>query len=411
MTTSPTPAKKTHTITISDVAYGGRGIARKKRQVIFVPNTLAGETVEVEITTRHKRYSEARLIRILEPSPHRVAPACPLAADGSCPGCVYQHADYAEELRIKASQLDQQLQRICEQAPPTTLPPVGSPHALGYRNKLVLHAYRKRGRFRLGYVGHDNHQIIDIAACPLASEAINRTLTAIRHDEKAVYRLRHEDRLTIRETAADGVLSWPTPKPAAPLPEWLSEATPFGKIEIPRTSFSQVNPAVSLALQESVSAIVREAAPQVLYDLYCGVGLFALAALHDGVPSVIGIDSDGRAITAARRNAATYGFEQRATFHGCAMEEAIELLARDGEETQRLAIVDPPRTGVAAPALEALIRMAPQEIVYVSCAADTMARDAQALLSANYRIVSTQLFDMFPRTRHFESVTRFQRDS
>ena len=409
MGTPQTISDPTHTLTVTAVAYGGRGVARLDGQVIFVPGTLPGETVEVTITTRHARYSEARLCRVLTPSPHRIAPACPLAADGSCPGCAYQHADYATELGLKAGQLEEQLERLCEHTVPAILPPVGAPKPLGYRNKLVLHAFRKRGRFRLGYVGHDNRQIIDVPTCPLASEAINQRLGAIRADA-AIHRLRHEERLTIRETPADGVISWPFPKPATPLPEWLTEQTPCGTIQIPRKSFAQVNPAVAQALLQSVTTIIEATAPTMVYDLYCGAGLFALTALHAGVPTVIGIDSDGLAITAARRNAAAHGFKQQGTFHGRAMEEASDLLGHASHDDDQLVIIDPPRAGIAAPVRDALIQLAPATIIYVSCAADTMSRDARALLGAGYRIVSTQLFDMFPRTRHFESVTHFTRE-
>ncbi len=408
MAATPPMPHPTHTLTIDTVAYGGRGVARLDGQVIFVPGTLPDETVEVTITARHARYSVARLDRVLTASPHRIAPACPLAADGSCAGCAYQHADYPTELQLKQDQFAQQLGTL-DDAPPL-LPPVGAPQPLGYRNKLVLHTFRKRGRFRLGYVGHDNHQIIDVPACPLASDAINAQLAAIRQDPAATKRLRHEERLTIRQTAADGVCFWPAPKSPTPLPEWLTEQTPYGTVQIPRKSFAQVNPAVAQRMLQEVTAIIAQTAPALVYDLYCGAGLFALAALHAGTSTVVGIDSDGLAITAARRNAVAHGFDTQATFHGCAMEEATDLLANvPDEHGNQLVIIDPPRSGIAPPVRDALIQLTPTGILYVSCAADTMARDARAFLDAGYRIVSTQLFDMFPRTRHFESVTHFTR--
>ena len=152
---------------IADVVYPGRGLARMDGCVVFVSGVLPGETVSARITRRRKNFAEAELIRIEVPSPRRVEPACPLA--GTCPGCCYQHADYAEELRLKEAQFVNLLQRIGRVEGPDRLPSVPSPAPLGYRNKITLHASPDPGGGRrLGYFAFDNRTVLDVPACPLA---------------------------------------------------------------------------------------------------------------------------------------------------------------------------------------------------------------------------------------------------
>ncbi len=105
---------------ISDVVYPGRGLARINGCVVFIPGVLPGETVSARITRRRKNFAEAEIIRIDTPSPQRIVPACPLS--GTCPGCCYQHVDYAEELRLKQAQFKNLLQRIGRVEEPPCFP-------------------------------------------------------------------------------------------------------------------------------------------------------------------------------------------------------------------------------------------------------------------------------------------------
>jgi len=391
----------TATLTVADVVFRGKGLARMEGQVVFVPGVLPGETVEVRFVRRHKNFSEATLIEVTQPSPKRIAPVCPLAA--VCPGCCYQHADYAEEVRLKQAQLANLLQRQARVDAAICLPPVPSPKPLEYRNKISLHAAYDGSSTRLGYVGEDNVTVIDVPACPLALPPLNEQLAQLRADADFMKQLKTHRSLTLRYTRQDGVIHFFGKTGAEG--SWLTETTILGKVHVPRGSFFQVNHGVADRILSTVMEILKSTQARTVIDLYCGVGVFALAAGATGLSKVIGIDYDEAGIQAARRNADDRKLK--------GMEFVAQPAAKGLKQTLRRVdpagtslIVDPPRTGLEKQTVETIARAKPAEIVYVSCAADTLSRDVALLKASGYGVVSSQLFDMFPRTPHFETITR-----
>jgi len=389
---------KTIDLTIQDVVYRGRGLARHEQLVYFVNGVLPGERVRARITKRKKNCVEAELVEVLTPSPARIAPVCPLASD--CPGCTYQHIDYAEELRLKQRQLVNLLERIGKCSDVTCREPVAAPFPLAYRNRITLHASRER----LGYYGHDNRSIVDVPRCALAVEPINEALAVLRDDSSHRGRLADGASLALRWTAADGCLHW-SGKPDRDI---LTETTELGALAVPTRSFFQVNPAVATHLLVAVSDAIRDAAPNVVVDLFCGVGTFALAAARAGVRDVLGIDSDRRAVRAARQNADALSYD-RVVFKTGRVEEQLDDAFEPVDSAETMVIVDPPRSGLEGPVIEGIARHRPVDIAYVSCAADTMARDVRRFMDHGYRLVDTTLVDMFPRTPYFETLTRLTR--
>ncbi|MDA0577483.1 MAG: TRAM domain-containing protein [Verrucomicrobia bacterium] len=397
------PAPDIHDVTIADVAYRGAGVARLDGWVVFVPGALAGERVRVRIARRRKQYGEGTIVDILDPSPLRVVPVCPLA--GVCPGCTYQAVDYAEEVRLKQSQLAHFLTRAAGVPAESILPPLASPQALHYRNKLVLHGDLVAGNPVLGYFSADNTTLLDVPSCPLAHPAINARLAELRADVAFMGSVRPRMSLTIRHTAHDGVRHWvDRPPPDAP---WLQEETPLGDLAVPQHSFFQVNPGAAALLVQHAQAWIRDLAPRNVIDLYCGVGVFALAAAQAGVSATVGVDRDAIAIAAARRNAVALGVS--ATFVCGAAEADVRAVLSHAEPQGTLLIVDPPRTGLTRPLIADVARFRPAWLLYISCAADTLARDLKLLGPAGYNVVRAQLVDMFPRTPYFETMTLLKR--
>jgi tRNA/tmRNA/rRNA uracil-C5-methylase (TrmA/RlmC/RlmD family) len=210
--------------------------------------------------------------------------------------------------------------------------------------------------------------------------------------------------VTLRWTETDGALAWHEADRGQGM---LTETTALGPVDVPRRAFFQVNPSVSGPMLEYVTGLIKGQTPTYLLDLYCGVGLFALAAGKAGVRHVLGVEWQRAAVRAARRNArrlALPGVQFVAErLHNC-IDEALKHVTRG----DTMVVVDPPRKGVDKQSLSALARHRPRAIVYVSCAPDTLARDIATLRAGGYRVAGTQLFDMFPRTSHFESVTVLQ---
>jgi tRNA/tmRNA/rRNA uracil-C5-methylase (TrmA/RlmC/RlmD family) len=399
-------------LTVTDVVYGGKGLARLDGLVVFIPGTLTGEKVRVAKLTKHARFAEARAVEVLERSLQRVEPGCPLTGtirspSESCAGCCYQHATYAEEIRMKQAQFVNLLQRLGKTEPAVCLPAVASPLETGYRNKIVLHPGKARGgQAVLGYVAEDNKTILDVAACPLAMPALNDLLKNIRGDREFMASLDPDAAVTLRCTARDGAFHWPKPRGYSG-PARLTEVAYFGDIVVSYKSFFQVNPAVGNLVAQAVTGIIAAAGCKVVVDLYGGTGILALAARKAGVLCAYGVDTDNRAIRAARANATTLGIDN-VEFHHMPAADGLKKIGQGIKPTHTAVIVDPPRKGLEKEVAEVLLAMKPRRIVYVSCAADTLARDVARLAASGYRVKSAQLFDMFPRTALFESVTELE---
>ena len=398
----------TITLRIQDVVYRGNGLARLEGAVVFVPGTVPGELVRAEVSAARKNFFEARLLEILEPSPDRIE-SCACLPDGTIvPGCVYSHLAYKAEVSLKDRQLKDFFRRF-DLSKTEFLPPFASPSSLHYRNKVVFHAQRSEtGEMRLGYLGDDNRTVVDIPVCPLACNAINfeweRRRASLAHE------MQDGDSITFRHTEADGVVSW-IGKPPAKAP-WLTEQTDIGPLSVPLDGFFQVNPAVARELvrqvREWMAAVFQESGAHVLLDLYCGVGVFALAGALSGIAHVVGIESGRKAISAARSNARKLGVPH-VRFYARTVAEVARQAFGGIDLRQAVVVVDPPRQGMEPATTKALVRYAPPYLIYVSCDPATLTRDLKPFLAAGYRIRSARVFDMFPRTLHFESAVLLSR--
>lgn len=387
---------------IEDVVYRGRGLARHEGQVVFVEGVAPGELVRARVAACKRRYAEATVAEVLEPSPDRRPPCARLTDGVQVPGCVYDHLDYAAEVALKERQLRSFLRDLEGDAPADAWqPPLPSPRPLHYRNKIVLHAQRAgRGALRIGYFGADNRTVVDVPACPLARPEIGAAWAAARPAWRRD--LRDGQRLTWRLTTADGALCWVDGAPAgAPL---LTEESAAGPLLVPRDGFYQVNTEVADALVRQVRAWFLEARCEGcddLLDLYCGVGVFGLSCAAAGVRRLYGIESGAAAVAAARLNARRLGSD--ATYRCADVAVALPEVCHALNAQRLVAVVDPPRQGMTPGAVAALAAAAPAHIVYVSCDPATLARDLRLLRPRGYRLRAARLFDMFPRTAHFES--------
>ncbi len=374
-------------LSIADVGYGGVGVARTAEGVVFVPGAFMGETVEAEVVSRKKRFAQARLCRVLTPSPERIEPETAVV-----PGMPYAALRYEAEVRLKQMQLETLLQRIGRfEALPFLRSPVASPLRAHYRNKLTLHW---DGRY-LGYVGDDNRTILPIASCPLSDGTINHTLAQLRTDRAALRRLRPGQRVVFRQTAHDGVVVGLGHPPRGQLTESLGGLT----LTVAADAFFQVNRSCAERLLEAFRSGVVGA--QRVFDLYCGCGLFGLVAAEAGAQSLFGLEVSPSAIASATANARRLGVKAD---YRCAPSEALPEALPEAD----LWVVDPPRDGLSDEMRALLLKHCPPRVAYISCGPDTLARDL-ATLAPTYAIDSVQLFDFFPRTAHFETLTFLSR--
>ena len=400
---------------IESVAYRGAGVARAPDgAVCFVPGTCPGELVEAEVVEERRSFRKARLVRVLEPSPDRLAePECLLPGGEPVPGCVYGHARHGAEVAWKNGQLRDFLVRQAGLAGAGALlaEPFVSPKALRYRNKCTMHTARGAdGRRVLGYFGDDNETVVDVPSCPLSVPAIGEALSETRADPAFWRHAGDGAELGLRWTKADGVVLWvDRPRDRGrreELPDLTEETPVLGRMRVPARGFWQMNGEVGGALVSAATGILRDAAPARLLDLYCGVGVFGLsAAKAAGIGRVVGADSGRDVVRAAGDNARDLGLAERARFECADVARAARRLLSENAGPGGAVLVDPPRAGLDPRVADALLSIPAGLLLYVSCAPDTLARDLRRLcVPGGYALRSARLFDMFPRTAHFETL-------
>lgn len=368
---------------ITDIAFGGDGIGRAAGFVVFVPFVIAGERVEVEILDVKRRYATADLVRVITPSPQRVAPRCPYYA--RCAGCQYQHIEYAEQLALKQKQIRDIFQRIGGIKEPPIESVVASPRHYHYRNKIVVH-----GPGAPGFWTTRGRSILPVQSCPIAREEVSARLAGPLAVDK---------HLTIRSNAAGQVWTFAEP------PDEIIEETILGQtLRVPVGSFFQVNrEVIELALQHA-QQIFAASGCTTLVDAYCGIGLFAL--FLGG--RIYGIEEDAKAIAVANQNAAALGLP-RYDFYPGKTERLLFYTLRQCKLDETCLILDPPRSGCGKPVLKTLRELKPRQIIYISCAPPMLARDVKELLKHGYRLERVTPFDMFPQTAHCEAVAALRR--
>ena len=363
----------TVSLTIADLAFGGEGVARFNDFVVFVPFVMVGEVVEAEITEVKKSFARARLVRVTQPSPERVAPAC--AHFGACGGCQYQHVAYPAQLRLKRKQVADLFQRIGGLPPEIVAPVVACPQPYGYRNRIMIRSQwnKPEQRLNIGFVRWDGGLVEDVFACQIAEPALNEQ---IRH-----------------------VRAHPPPKGGIKIVLRI----PPENWEVPPDSFFQNNFFLLPQLVDAVRAAVRAGGARHLIDLYCGVGFFGIE-LAEVVDSFVGVEFDQRAIAAARRNAATRG-RTNGEFIAATVEAALPALLQRFSPSAAAVVLDPPRKGCLPQTLALLREERPGQIVYISCHPATMARDLNILCRDGvFSVTRVTPLDMFPQTQHVECV-------
>lgn len=374
-------------VAISALAYGGEAVGRlPDGRVCFVRGALPGEVVSLHVTAEKRRFVRGEAEEIVSASPHRFAPRCPLA--GRCPGCAFQHADYPLELFWKDRQLRDFLLRGGIADADVFAPPFAAPEVFGSRNKVTLH----RGDGGYGYFGMDNRTVIPVAACPLARREINGILS-LAEGERALFRF----------TEKEGAMLIPSSGKVPLLHEYLPGA---GEFAVRGDGFFQTDIPVAAELVREVVHEILSCGGREVLELYCGVGVFSVAAASAGGGiRFTGVELDRAAVGCAAENASAHGVGGRCSFIAA---DSGRVFARIRRRPDTI-LLDPPRSGLSPETMAGVIASGAEHILCISCAADTLTRDLHALTAAGYRVIRVRMLDMFPRTAHFETLTVLRR--
>ena len=433
--------------TVTDYTTEGQGIAHIDGITVFIPNAIVGERVRVRIESLRKTWAAGKITEILEKSPHRVSRECPVAK--LCGGCDFWHMDYTEETRLKADRVKTCLNRMAgEQL--EEIPILAAPTSHGYRNKAQYPVSSKKGRAYAGFFRAGTHDVVENSRClilPRETDAVKDTVVDYvnqyhipAYDEIAhkgllrhIYvrrgavsgqilvclvcngeRIPHVPELVERLKKIPGfttlVLSVNSKKGNAVLgdkfitlygPGFIEDTLCGLNFRLSPRSFYQVNHHQAQRLYQAAidqAAITKE---DLVLDLYCGVGTITLA-MAASAGKVIGVEVVEQAVEDARDNAKRNGIENAEFFCGDAGQAALEL-EKQGIRPDVIT-VDPPRKGLNADTIEAITRMAPKRLVYVSCDPATLARDVALLKQRGFTLKSAQAADLFPRCAHVETV-------
>lgn len=458
-------------LTVEKLIYGGDGLARlpgdppgsghRRSKVVFIPYVLGGEKIDAAFTEDKPGYARARANQILEPSAHRVAPACRYFS--RCGGCHYQHASYEQQIEIKKEILRESFERIAKLELSCEIKAHPSP-PWNYRNRSRLQI-QTHPEFAAGYFKLASHELLPVEECPISSPLINRAIRALWQSGYAAkipdgireiefFANADDTKLLVESFCAPqakraAVRSWaeefcgamPQIAGAAAFRQnadlvqelLISVGTPelvyltrHNSFRVSAGSFFQTN---RFLIDELIDIVISGRSGNLALDLYAGVGLFS-TALACNFRHVISVESSQTAAADLAYNLPTNGEGIRSAaeqyleaFSGTSRADVGQWLAKSPGEfetgrggkgklpqkhlhTPDLIIVDPPRSGLADRAAHSLANSRGPRVTYVSCDPATLARDLVPLLAAGYRVEEVHLVDLFPQTFHLESVVQ-----
>jgi 23S rRNA (uracil1939-C5)-methyltransferase len=406
---------ETFQLELTAMAHGGSALGRHEGRVIFVPYSIPGETVRVELVETRTRWGRGRLLEVLEPSPHRVEPPCPYFGQDKCGGCQYQHIDYEAQAEYKREVVIDQLARLGGLPDAKVLEIIGAADPWAYRNHVQFHTTPQG---RLGFLTADTHDVIPVEECLIIDPLLEELWAALDMEWPQLHRLSLRcgsvtgDRMAIFELNdyEDFDIEVDFPVSCVILladdevvvlmgNPHLTEQVAGRDYRISANSFFQVNTAGAEALVALVQEALAPTGNDSLLDLYCGVGLFGLS-LADRVGRVVGVEADPSAAADFRANS-------RRIDHVTLIEGKAQAVLARIEEPPDLLVLDPPRSGAGRAVIEQLARLNPRRIAYVSCDPATLARDARHLIESGFKLREVQPVDLFPQTYHVESVALF----
>lgn len=415
--------------TIESLAFGGKGILKADKLVIFIPFTAPGDVVKCRLTCIKKNYAEAEIVDLLKAGPGRTLPRCPHYK--TCGGCQLQHLYTETQLHYKQSAVIDALSRIGKikfPSPPTITP---ATTIWGYRRHATLSLRPTEDGYTFGYTASDGISFVPIKECPIFLDKDARLFAELPKALKQFNSMHlGAGRLTILKTENNKFMLYlQFEKPSLELQnmveriisssnqwEGITVATPkqtlsagaeTTTIHIEGLScsfapgaFIQNHPEQSLNIYRDIVQLAECTQKPRVLDLYCGIGISSLLLARAGAKT-LGVEGNPKAIAMAKHNAKVNGISN------------IDFIVSDVKKGLRkwlknfgpnLVIVNPPRAGLQKSVIQELKLNPPKRLFYISCMPSTLARDIQFLCEEKFSVKSCRLYDMFPQTAHVETL-------
>ncbi|MBR4619202.1 MAG: class I SAM-dependent RNA methyltransferase [Bacilli bacterium] len=386
----------------------GRGITRINNKICFVKDAIDGEVIDLEIVNEKKNYLVARVKEYIEKSDKRIKPKCKYY--NICGGCNLEHISLKDEEKYKIKKIESILKKFA--GINTSIEKITSLNEYNYRNKVTLRV--KNGK--IGLLEENSHSFIEIDKCYLVVPKINEVIFKLKDIVK------EEDgisKIMIRTSNDNHIVMIKIEGKVRNLSnfksicdslivndkviknEFIESAILDKRFYVSSNSFFQINKDIVEAMYKRIIEIIKKKSSYKVLDLYCGVGTIGIC-VSNYVDQVLGIEVVRESVDSAFKNKELNNVNN-ISFKCGKVEDIIDAKLMNFDTI----IVDPPRAGIEKSAIEVLNNSKAQNIIYVSCDPVTLARDIKNL--DNYELKEIELFNMFPRTYHCESIAVLER--
>ena len=385
----------------------GRGIGYINNKIIFIPKSIPGDIVDVEIVMEKKNYCEGRIIDIVNPSKLRLKPNCPYF--NVCGGCDLMHISLSEALEYKLTKVNDILK---QNKIDIKVSDIIKSEPYNYRDKVSLKVVNKK----IGYYKCDTHELVEIDYCHISKDAINNIINDLYlleiQNGEIIIRTNYNDEILLNVITENEIKNINRLVEKHKIVGVIkNDECIYGEnyfidkindylFKVSYNSFFQVNPYICSKLFNLIEENTKTSTN--VLDLYCGVGTLSIVASKNA-NKVVGVEIVENAIFDANLNKKINN------------KSNLEFICADTKQVLNeitceydTLILDPPRSGVANSVIEKINKVVPDKIIYVSCDPNTLARDLK-LLESTYEIKSIQLLDMFPQTEHIETFVVLKR--
>ena len=381
----------------------GRGICYVGDKITFVPFSVPGDILEIEIINSKKNYNEGKILNIISLSKDRVQSPCPYF--DVCGGCTYQMLSYDRSILEKQNNVINYFKKNNILIQPNL---VENDNPYGYRNKITLKIVNKK----IGYFKNNSHDIVEVDKCMLVNNKINEVIKMLKTlniiNGEVVIRCNYKDEILLVINTNDEidiseikyienlkgiVLNNKTIYKNNYLVEEVNDIC----YNVTYDAFFQVNRTVCGKMFKLVEDFADK--NDIVLDLYSGVGTLGLSAAKKAL-EVVGVEINKNAVDNANSNAVLNNLMN------------AKFIYSDAGNVKNLdinfnkLIVDPPRAGLSRNTIEFINEKLPQEIMYISCDYHTQVRDLKLL--DNYEIIDAYVCDLFSYTYHVECIVRLK---
>ena len=381
--------------TLNGINDSGETLSEIRGAPVEVTGGLPGEKVVVEVQKRFPERIVAKVVEVLEQAEERVVPECEYFL--TCSGCQWQHASYDYQLQLKQARVQREIDKYQSLSQVVVAATIGSESQLGYRNHGRFTVGKKDDGGKIGYINAVTRRFVKIDRCLLMNEQINKVLDLAQDNvagqtQMAIRAGSNTDSMLIQPRMNLSHIGLVTGE------QHYEEEVRGFRFRVAASSFFQVNTSQLSRAIDEVRDLLELDGTEVVVDAYCGVGVFTVL-LAPYVRKIVGIEESASAIEDA-------GLNSKDILNIEFVEGKTEHILNTLNQHIDVLLLDPPRVGCHPDVLDSVIKLKPEKVLMISCEPEAMARDLNLLCSTGiYSLETIRPVDMFPQTRHVETIS------